>query len=297
MNKGGKYFLLKVCGVLFWFVVINVGFFYYLNSSSISLDSFGQISQLTGNSVKQVVFDTVERLNLTQRLILIGQAFLFILIIGFVVVAEIKHASRKKEILEGDVKRFSKKYSTDLDILYSILKNKKKVHLSSISNAFDVDEATAMDWGKTLEASKLAVIDYPVFGEASLKIVSESNSNDNSKDRRPENLGNIKKGSEKKLKDVNKRISESESEKKGNPKKENIAKFAAKSINDKKNFGKSMKKEVKSIKKDIKENISGKDKKDMKVRRVKKVNLKKTTKKSTSKKSKIKTVKKKRSKR
>jgi len=60
--------------------------------------------------------------------------------------------------------------STDLDVLYELLKEKKKVKVSAVMNAFDIDEDMAMNWCKILESGDLATIEYTSVGEPIIEI-------------------------------------------------------------------------------------------------------------------------------
>jgi hypothetical protein len=77
-----------------------------------------------------------------------------------------------KDITPAITKPVTKgKSETDLDGLYSLLKEKKKLKLSAIAKIFKVSEETATDWAKILESGNLAAINYPRIGEAELVLV------------------------------------------------------------------------------------------------------------------------------
>ena len=57
------------------------------------------------------------------------------------------------------------KTQTDIDILYEILKDKKRLKLTAISKVFHVPTSTALEWAKTLQNGKLAEIYYPQMRE------------------------------------------------------------------------------------------------------------------------------------
>ena len=61
--------------------------------------------------------------------------------------------------------------TTDIDILYDILKEKKKISLSSIQRVFKVHQEVALEWCKILESGNLATINYPGVGEPSLILI------------------------------------------------------------------------------------------------------------------------------
>ncbi len=56
------------------------------------------------------------------------------------------------------------KARTELDDLYEILKEKKKVRISTIAKVFNVDKNVVLEWARTLEEGNLASVYYPRFG-------------------------------------------------------------------------------------------------------------------------------------
>ncbi len=59
-------------------------------------------------------------------------------------------------------------YETDLDKLYRILREKKKLTLSEVARGFNIDKSQAEEWGKILKEQNLIDIYYPAVGEAEL---------------------------------------------------------------------------------------------------------------------------------
>ena len=81
----------------------------------------------------------------------------------------------KKELKSINLDQVSRSSETDLDVLYKLLKEKGKLRISTIAKAFKVDKDLAMEWGKTLEEGKLAIIDYPRFSGPVIKLVKREN--------------------------------------------------------------------------------------------------------------------------
>lgn len=54
---------------------------------------------------------------------------------------------------------------TDIDKLYEILKEKKKVGILAVAQAFNIDKELVLEWGQTLEDGGLAIVEYPRIGE------------------------------------------------------------------------------------------------------------------------------------
>lgn len=61
---------------------------------------------------------------------------------------------------------------TDLDVLYSALKEKKSLKVSLVARSFNVEKDTVVDWCKILESANLASLYYPKFGEPELRLVT-----------------------------------------------------------------------------------------------------------------------------
>jgi len=73
--------------------------------------------------------------------------------------------------LDVNVSEISRgKSKTDIDVLYELIKEKKRIKILSITKLFDVKEETALEWAKILESSNLAAINYPRVGDPELVI-------------------------------------------------------------------------------------------------------------------------------
>lgn len=62
---------------------------------------------------------------------------------------------------------------TDLDKLYELLKEKKRLRLSNVAKAFNVDKKVIENWAGALQAGKFITIEYPRFGEPELVFYSK----------------------------------------------------------------------------------------------------------------------------
>jgi len=60
-------------------------------------------------------------------------------------------------------------YQTDIDILYSLLKEYKLIKLSEIVEIFGITKEKAEEWALILEESNLAILHYPAMGETELR--------------------------------------------------------------------------------------------------------------------------------
>jgi Trk-type K+ transport system membrane component len=91
--------------------------------------------------------------------VLIGAIFLYVFLRSLTrKKEEVKELRTQKEVHRTGME-------TELDHLHNILKERKRLSLSTIVKLFGVDKDTATDWIKTLEAANLAMVHYPRFGE------------------------------------------------------------------------------------------------------------------------------------
>jgi len=134
-----------------------------------------QNSILTGFSVVSKVGEMYSSLPTTSKFILFLQLGVFILILLYAAFKDRGILQDKKELDKINLKESSRPSETDLDVLYKLLKEKNKLRISTITRAFKIDKALAMEWGKTLEEGGLAVIDYPRFSGPVLKLQNNQN--------------------------------------------------------------------------------------------------------------------------
>lgn len=109
-----------------------------------------------------------------SKIVLILEWFIVITIVTFTFVRQ--KINLKKEIKSLNVhKNYGKsKTKTDLDVLYSILKEKKHLKLSTVSKVFKIDKDKVMEWCRILESGNLAEINYPGVGEPEIVINEDS---------------------------------------------------------------------------------------------------------------------------
>ena len=119
---------------------------------------------LTGFSIKTTVYEMYSTMPRTSKIFLLSQWGLLLLLLIYVAIKDKAILGRQKEVKGLDLKKFREKAKTDLDALYALLKDKKKIRVAIIAKAFDIDKSLAMDWCKILESGKLATIDYPGIG-------------------------------------------------------------------------------------------------------------------------------------
>ena len=122
------------------------------------------IGSITGEQIKT----NYSNASSTSKAIIIGEWALLVILIVISLVGERMHV--KKQHIALEIKKSTDKSKTDIDVLYDLLKEKKKIDLSTIAETFKISEETATEWAKILEEAQLASLHYPRFGEAQLKI-------------------------------------------------------------------------------------------------------------------------------
>ncbi|MFH1711596.1 MAG: hypothetical protein ABH840_04755 [Nanoarchaeota archaeon] len=155
-EKPGFFKLLILAGFIF---LANAGFFTYKYRGNFS-----------GYAISDGIVKTYTGISPLSKIIFAVQWVVILLALTFMLFRDRRLKSRTSDINAIHSKKLSGKSATDLDTLYSILQEKKKLKISTISKAFKINKDTAFEWCKILESGNLAVIDYPGIGEPVVKI-------------------------------------------------------------------------------------------------------------------------------
>ena len=111
-------------------------------------------------------FKNNNSISLLSKIIIALEWALLLSAIIFVLIKnkmEIKKEIENTKLPEKKISRFHK--TTELDTLYTLIKEKKHLRLSTIAKIFKVRKETALNWARTLESGNLVKISYPKFGE------------------------------------------------------------------------------------------------------------------------------------
>ena len=250
MIKGERKLFLRVFAVVVLIFFINIAVFFIkfgdIDDGSEAVNQSG----FTGLSVGEDVADLYISLPFVSKIFLMVQWGLLLLLLIYVGFRDKEVSKNQNELAGLDLNQIRKKSETDLDALYTLLKQKQQLRVATVSKAFDIKEDLAMEWGKILESGRLAYIDYPKFGGPLIRVKN--------KDEPEEKPEQIKEQLEKqrpieKLKQLLKQKKQEEKPK----------------ISSKEKPGKSLKKELKKykrktneieedVKKQIKENNKNK---------------------------------------
>lgn len=140
---------------------INISFFIFM---------FGLPSgNISGLSITETLSEAYSKVPTASKVFFISAWVIFILLIAGVFIRDRYFLKKKSAILNLNLSYG--KFQTDLDVLYNVLKDRKKIKIKTISESFRVNPNQAMYWAKILESGRLASIEYPgLFGDPELVI-------------------------------------------------------------------------------------------------------------------------------
>lgn len=135
--------------------------------SSPSLNGTISAQVISDSNIKKVLgIDLKEKIVLGAEWILVVAIFLKLLVQSKVEFKEYDLVITKEKTKPGIS-------NTDLDTLYGLLKEKKKIQVRALAIYFKVDENTIISWAKILEEANLLTIHYPNFGHPILILNEE----------------------------------------------------------------------------------------------------------------------------
>ena len=77
--------------------------------------------------------------------------------------AKRKEKAQEKKTSNIKIKKKKDKLETDLDVLYNLLKEKKKLSSTTIMKTFKIPKEKALEWVKILQNNKLIKTIFPMF--------------------------------------------------------------------------------------------------------------------------------------
>ena len=75
-------------------------------------------------------------------------------------------------MIYDNIRKKMKRGETEFDMLYSLLKENKKLKIQEISKILNISPEKALEWSKLLENHNLALISYPAFSEPEVEAVT-----------------------------------------------------------------------------------------------------------------------------
>ena len=80
------------------------------------------------------------------------------------------------------IRKSLSKSSTDMDVFYNLLKEKKSLTIGTISKLFNITKEKAVEWAKILENHDLATIEYPAFSDPEVRIYEKKDEEQKNKE-------------------------------------------------------------------------------------------------------------------
>ncbi|MFH1307520.1 MAG: hypothetical protein ABIH72_01580 [archaeon] len=109
-----------------------------------------------------------------SKIAFIAQWLIILLIVYFAYVRHLKKTKTEKiQISYSSLEKRKGKAGTDIDLLYSLLKDGKKLRVSVVAEIFNIDRERALEWMRILEDHNLALINYPAFSEPEVELYEE----------------------------------------------------------------------------------------------------------------------------
>lgn len=165
-NRGGKVSIFTVVIILVAVIavvhtLIQIHFF---STEGISGFFFANSTNINSGTNENPAYQKFSVVFLIGEWLILG-----VLVAGNKIIKRKNSASEIKKII-AEKKTASSSAKTDLDVLYEILKHRKKLGISDIASAFNVTKDVAEEWCKMLEDSSLAEIEYSNIGEPVIKV-------------------------------------------------------------------------------------------------------------------------------
>lgn len=162
-----------------WLIFISSIFLFLAGASVLLLYSIyhGEAPKILGKISSEI---TINDTKINLQMLFLGFLWFLALIISLVSLKEYIKLLKvdKVSIAYYKVKEKHQKSNTDLDALYSILKEHKHLKIIDIAKTFKISKERAFEWAKILEESNLAMVEYPAFSEPLIEIKSEEVKNE-----------------------------------------------------------------------------------------------------------------------
>ena len=103
--------------------------------------------------------------SLPSKIAMLVEVLLLVFLVFVFYFSRREDVNDDKEIIALKEKYMNEKHTTDLDVLYNILIERKRIDLKSISKIFGVTSEVSENWCQVLESGNLAVIHSPRIGD------------------------------------------------------------------------------------------------------------------------------------
>lgn len=174
MVKGEQPIFFKTVVFVIVLLLAEVGLLYYFYSpKTISGFSIADFKEAYANVYP------------TSKVFLYSQWIILFLIVLFVYLKNKGILKRNREKSSIDLEKITKGSKTDLDSLYNLLKEKKRVSIKVIAHLFEIEDDLAIDWARILEAGGLATVEYPGIGSPFVMLVEKEGEKNEPKKEEP----------------------------------------------------------------------------------------------------------------
>ncbi|HLD37102.1 MAG TPA: hypothetical protein VJA86_00755 [Candidatus Nanoarchaeia archaeon] len=155
-------------------LVFFVGVAIILSAANVFSFYYSIKPEISGMSVGMAAAEIPRLIALSPATIVL--IAVFVLAVLLVVFAWIIYLKRKKEdkarVIYDNIRKKMKRGETEFDMLYSLLKENKKLKIQEISKILNISPEKALEWSKLLENHNLALISYPAFSEPEVEAVT-----------------------------------------------------------------------------------------------------------------------------
>ena len=156
--------------IILTMIILISSHLYYLFDKPLNLKLFS--NGISGKAIMDEIDQKKIEINFKERIIL-GVEWILVIMIFLRLLIQSKARFKEYEVVITHERLKQGISNTDLDTLYSMLKEKKKLPVKALAIYFKVDESTIISWARILEEANLLTIHYPSFSHPILIIVEE----------------------------------------------------------------------------------------------------------------------------
>ncbi|MEK6792625.1 MAG: hypothetical protein AABX96_01140 [Nanoarchaeota archaeon] len=151
-------------------ILISTHLYYLFDKPIFDLKLFS--NGISGKAIMDNIDEIKIEINLKEKIIL-GAEWIIVIMILLKLLIQSKAELKEYEVTITHEKIKRGITNTDLDTLYSLLKEKKKIPVKALAIYFKVEESTIISWARILEEANLLTIHYPNFSHPILVLTEE----------------------------------------------------------------------------------------------------------------------------
>ncbi|MBS3083453.1 hypothetical protein J4423_01470 [Candidatus Pacearchaeota archaeon] len=178
MKKKRKHVGRAILIILTLAILVSTHIYYFLgNPFDLKLLSGGISGQAIAEKITENINEKKIEISFKEKIIL-GAEWILVIMIFLRLLIQSKAELKEYEVVITKEKIRQGASNTDLDTLYNLLKERKKLSVKSLAIYFKVEESTIISWARILEEANLLTIHYPNFGHPILILTEEVTTND-----------------------------------------------------------------------------------------------------------------------